>query len=99
MLTGRTANEDAIRVAFFGQKIVSLGTAKAWLDELVRRGLDFHFEDSPETVWDIRTGKRTFADHEVPIIRDRVRELYAIDWAPEGVECPIGYVLKISPTE
>lgn len=90
---------DPTRTLFLSSKIATLGTAKAWIAELVRRGLDFHFEDDPSEIMSMRTHDLTFSEPEWPLIRDRVRELYAIDWKPEGVDCPIEYVLKITGHE
>jgi hypothetical protein len=52
----------------------------------------FHFEDSPETILKAGSYARLFDDLEAAIVRDRIAELYALDW---GSSCPIGYALSI----
>lgn len=73
------------------QPIVDLASGKAFCDDLIAHDMVFHFEDSPETIIKGGTGDRLFDDAEAAVMRDRVRELYAIGWGAH--ECPIGYVL------
>jgi len=63
-----------------------------WVQRLCRAGLMFHFEDSPESIVTGIGGARLFTDPEAAIVRDRIAELYALDW---GESCPIGYALSI----
>ena len=63
-----------------------------WVQRLCRAGLMFHFEDSPETILKAGSYARLFDDLEAAIVRDRIAELYALDW---GDSCPIGYALSI----
>lgn len=81
--------------------IANLDQAKAWIEELAKSGLCFHFEDAPETVGNMRSGQWVdlFTKDEAATLRARVRELYALDWSKEvdgegqPLECPIGYAL------
>ena len=78
------------------QPITDLDGGKAFCDELIAHDMVFHFEDDPATIisWRpdrFRISKRLFTNAEAAIMRDRVRELYALTWGDH--ECPIGYVL------
>lgn len=73
--------------------IADFESAKAWIRGISDAGLMFHFEDSAETIFDIRTMERTFSDDEAPIVRERVAALYGFDWGE--FDCPIGYALAI----
>lgn len=73
--------------------ISDLDSAKAWIDGLVAADLDFHFEDSPETIVTGPAMAPTFTADECAILRLRVDTLYALDW--QGYECPIGYMLEV----
>lgn len=73
--------------------ITDLASAKQWIADLTDADLDFHFDDSPETVIHYPTGERIFADEDCPTITNQVAALYAenIDW---GVyEDPFGYII------
>jgi hypothetical protein len=68
-------------------------SAKAWIRGLRPAGLEFHFEDSPETIVNEK-GQRTFTDDECVVVRERVEQLYSFDWG--RYECPIGYMIEVS---
>lgn len=74
--------------------VTSLDEGKAWIAELTRLDLMFHFEDSPDTIIRGATGAPLFTDPEAAIVAARVAELYELDWGMH--ECPIGYALDIS---
>lgn len=76
---------------FLRKRITSRLGAQRWIEALIDNHLDFHLEDSPETIINISTGERTFTDAEVRIVRNRVAKLYTFDWGPH--ECPIGYMI------
>lgn len=67
--------------------IKNIAAGKAWIEALDAAGMSFHFEDSPETIINGIKG--------VPLVRQRVSELYALDWSEAGHECPIGYALEV----
>lgn len=79
----------------YDQPIESLEDAKAFIEELQRNDLMFHFEDSPADVIDHRTGKPTFKPAEAEKLEERLEELYEQDWESIGHECPIGYALQV----
>lgn len=72
-------------------RIDDLVSAKAWIRGLLAAGLDFHFEDSPETV--VNDSGRVFTDEECPTLRAQVEHLYSFEW--DDYECPIGYMLAV----
>jgi hypothetical protein len=76
--------------------ITDLASAKAWIEALRAADLSFHFDDSPETVINLRSTEedaRVFHDADCPLIRERVGQLYDHEW---GVfDCPIGFLLAI----
>lgn len=74
--------------------ISDLASAKAWIDGIVNAGLDFHFDDNPDSIVNLRTGESTFTPAEWPILRQRVASLRSFDsadWA--AFDCPIGYMI------
>lgn len=74
-----------------GQAITTLEEGQAYLRDLVRGRVVFHLEDDPAEVVR-RDGSPLFHSSAVPLIRQRVAELYAIeDWGEH--DCPIGYLL------
>lgn len=77
---------DALRAP-----ITDLESAKAWLKALEEADLSFHLEDDPSDIILLRSGEPIFDPADVPLIRERVDSLYALDWGP--FECPIGYLL------
>jgi hypothetical protein len=68
---------------------------KAFIEALHGADMMFHFEDSPETIIKGRSDEPLFTRTEAKQVRDRVAELYAMDWATVGHECPIGYALEV----
>lgn len=82
------------RQTFLSTPITTLEEAKVWITSLHFRGLDFHFEDFPETIVNGPTGQRLFTDEEVPLVRARINELYGFDYGE--AECPIGYLLDVT---
>lgn len=71
--------------------VTDTNSAIAWLDALIAAEMSFHLEDSPEDIIHIRTDEPLFSPEDVPLIRERVGELYGVEW---GVfSCPIGYIL------
>lgn len=52
--------------------------AEAFIRALHAANLLFHFDDSPDDIVETRTGARTFTDDEVPHVRARVNELFAL---------------------
>lgn len=67
--------------------------AEQWIRDLVAIDLAFHFDDSPETIIDIRTDQRTFTDEEAVLIRARISEIYEHDYE---AGCPIGFLLDVT---
>lgn len=64
-----------------------------WIRTLAGHDLSFHFEDDPATIINIDSGALTFVPEDHELIRERVRELYALDWAEH--DCPIGFLLLV----
>lgn len=73
------------------QPIADLDGGKAFCNDLIANDMVFHFEDSPETIVKGLSGKRLFSNAEAKVMRERVAELYALEWGAH--DCPIGYVL------
>lgn len=82
----------------FKTPIKTLDEAKAWIECLHAADKSFHFEDSPHGIGRRDEGGRwvyLFSHEEAEDVRQRVAELYALDWSPAGEECPIGYALTV----
>lgn len=81
----------------FSNRITDIAAGKAFIDGLQAAGLMFHFEDSADQIGNMVDGEwvRCFTDAEAVQLRSRVDELYSLDWATVGHECPIGYALEI----
>lgn len=79
----------------FVTPITGLADAKAWIEALESADMMFHFEDSPEEIINGKTGADLFTPEQCPLVRQRVAELYALDWSEAGHECPIGYALEV----
>ena len=83
--------------------VTDLASGKAWLKALVEANLTFHLEDDPGEIVYIQTGEPIFDPADVPIIRERVASLYALEWGPRpGLGkwyCPIGYMASVEPFE
>lgn len=76
---------------FSAKPVTTLDEGKAWINELIRLDMMFHFDDSPDTIITDLGGERLFSDEEAEVVADRVSELYQLDWGVH--ECPIGYAL------
>lgn len=81
----------------FTTPLATIEQGKKFIEALHAADLMFHFEDSPETIGNMRDGEwvMCFTDTEAKQLRARVAELYAMDWATVGHECPIGYALEV----
>lgn len=79
-------------MTFLSTPIRTLEDGKRWLETLARSGRMFHLEDDPADIVRWRDGALlpVFSPDEWPDVRQRVAELYALDW---GSTCPIGYFL------
>lgn len=60
----------------YSKPITSSAEAAVFILALHDAGKLFHFDDSPETVIDARTGARTFTDSEAAALIQRVPELF-----------------------
>ena len=71
------------------QPISTINDAKAYIENLVKHDLLFHFDDDVSELG-------CFTDEEVPQVEARMNEIYldSFDWVED--ECPIGYALKVS---
>lgn len=78
--------------AILQKPIGDIDEGKRWVEALCQSGRMFHFDDSPETIINCASGERLFSDTEAEIIRNRIAELYSLDW---GDSCPIGYALTV----
>lgn len=72
------------------QPITTLDEGKRWICDLVMAGLLFHFEDDPAEILGGPGWAPLFTAEESAIIRERVAELYALEW-PDT--CPIGFAM------
>lgn len=81
----------------FSKPITSLDEGKAFIEALHASGNLFHFEDSPEDCGNTIDGVwvPSWTPEEAAMLSDRRDELYDLDWAPAGHECPIGYALEV----
>lgn len=77
--------------------ITDRASGEAWIRSLKEADLDFHFEDDPASIIYIRTGEPIFAEEDVPLIRERISALYALDWGEH--DCPIGFLLSLDPPD
>lgn len=92
-MTTKTKTKTVVVRSELAAPITDLDSAKAWIRDLVKLGLDFHLEDDPAEIICGATRKRLFTDAEVPIVRKRVRSLYRLKWGAD--ECPIGYMMRM----
>jgi DNA-binding IclR family transcriptional regulator len=74
--------------------IYDLASGKAWLDALNDAGLMFHLEDDPADMIEIETNEPTFFEDDLELLRERVGDLYDLDWG--DLDCPIGYCLTLT---
>lgn len=66
--------------------------AETFIRALVDADKDFHLDDDPSDVFDVRTDARTFTDEEAAKVAERQREIFALDcWTRE--DCPHGVAL------
>lgn len=79
----------------FTTPLATIDAAKAWISTLHDAEMMFHFEDSPETIIKGRTDEPLFTKREAKHVRQRIAELYSLDWSTVGHECPIGYALEV----
>jgi len=86
------------RETFLSSPITTLHDGKAWITALHARGMMFHFEDDPAEIIMIADGARLFSDDECDMVRDRIDELYALDWSAHR-GCPIGFALELMQHE
>lgn len=89
-----TASATTLLPANLRAPIRDLDDAKRWIRDLCAAGLDFHFDDSPETIVSGRTNEPIFDEGGAEIVRARLLELYDFDWGPVH-ECPIGFMLEV----
>lgn len=73
--------------------ILNLSQGKAWIEGLCAAGKSFHLEDDPAHITGVDDSTPFFTPAQAAVIRDRVAELYALDWGE--LECPIGYLLDV----
>jgi hypothetical protein len=91
--------EKQMQTVDFTTPITTLDQAKAWIAALYAADMMFHFEDSPDSIVKGATGEALFTADEAGAVSERVAELYALDWALAGHECPIGYALEVMEPE
>lgn len=80
--------------------ITDLASGMAWIDALHAAGLDFGLDEDPASY--SNADGPLFADDDLPLIRERCRQLYSLDWSPPGAGpcpeyCPIGYMMWLEP--
>ena len=83
----------------FSTPLRTIEQGKAWIAALQAADMMFHFEDSPETIISMATDAPLFTKADAKLVAMRVAELYAMDWATVGHECPIGYALEVMDPE
>lgn len=79
---------DALRVP-----ITDRPSGEAWLRAIVGAGIEFHLEDDPGDIINLRSGESLFALDDAPWLRDCRDALYDLDWAE--YDCPIGFMLGL----
>lgn len=75
---------------YFFDPIKSEADAEGFFFCLHQNGLLFHPEDDPSIVINGRTGAMLFTDQEVPLIRQRINEVY------EVMDDPCDFILKMT---
>jgi len=84
--------------AYMLQPIKSTGDALKFILALDEAGKLFHFDDSPDTIVEARTGARTFTEAECGPIGDRVDEMFSLgDFDPFGVCVSLMRAQDMSP--
>jgi len=77
-------------------RIRNISDAKQFIVWLVEHDKLFHFEDCPHEIVNVFNGTPTFTATEADCLKERVTELYDLDWPPMGYECPIDLALEIA---
>ena len=85
---------DTLRVG----PIRSADEARKSIKDLHEANLSFHFDDSPETIYDYSNFSnplRLFLDEDVPLVRARVTELFDFDFDPfEYALALMGHIME-----
>lgn len=84
---------------YLSMSITDLQTGKQYIAGLVDYGTTFHLEDNPAEIICSHNGELLFTKAEVPIVRERVKQLYALKWSKRDGGCPIGFMMKIEKIE
>lgn len=75
---------------FMQTVILDADGARAYIDALHKAGKLYHFDDSPESIYEIGSGARTFTDEEAEAVAARTWELFDIPGF-----CPFEYALTL----
>lgn len=81
--------------SLFAKPISSVEQGAEFLNALINAGMIYHLEDDPAAIVSTETGEPLFTSNEAVLIKQRVKELYALNWSAYGEACPIGYCLQV----
>lgn len=95
----RTGKTLPLKADLFTKPITCISDALKFIRHLIVTDKMFHFEDSPESILHIATGKPFFDKSQCGYLDQRVGEMYALDWSKFGTECPIGGYFLLEPLE
>jgi hypothetical protein len=71
---------------FMRKPITNAAEADAFSRAMVASGKVFHYDDSPDTIVDVRTGAPVFTVEECDVLGARVDEIYALEnYSPLGL--------------
>lgn len=78
---------------YFLDPIKSEADAEGFFFCLHQDGLLFHPEDDPSTVINGQSGAMLFSDSEVPLIRERIEEVYSV------MDDPCDFILRMTESD
>jgi hypothetical protein len=81
-----------MRFPFLQNPITSTEEAFAFIENLERHDIAFHFDDDPFDIIGM-DGQRTFTDSEAKLIDQRVPELFQPQFNWREFECPFGFAI------
>jgi hypothetical protein len=70
--------------------------------ELIKNGHHFHYDEDPTDIINLETGKRVFSDYVAEELRQRMEEMFALDWTHSVFDDPFDaglYLMKAFEAE